>query len=213
MSTINQLLQVAETTSKLKVIDRSRQGYASKIKYIIKFMRKYYPDSVEIDSHGIDRLKLPLKFESVAALFAQVQIDVDLPKDSKKRKKEQSERYEELMRIYNAALIRSDGDETDLPERPVEFVDTTVHKSNSVTISKSCFSGYKSALKLYYDDNKVDFSCPERPVGSQSLDDYLNTQVRSYGNIVADKKQRSVMSVTEGKCALNEEGTVLYTEC
>ncbi len=65
MSTINQLLQVAETTSKLKVIDRSRQGYASKIKYIIKFMRKYYPDSVEIDSHGIDRLKLPLKFESV----------------------------------------------------------------------------------------------------------------------------------------------------
>ena len=61
-------------------------------------------------------------------------------------------------------------------------------------------------MKLYYEDKKIAFTCTELPTGSQDLDSYLNPQIKSYGNLVADKKKRAVMKLTEGKCAMTEEG-------
>ena len=84
--------------------------------------------------------------------------------------------------------------------------DLTINKANSVTISKSCMGGYKSALKLYYSDREVEFTCPERPTDSQSVDKFLDDQIKSYGNILADKKLRNVMPLNEGKTAMTEEG-------
>jgi hypothetical protein len=66
--------------------------------------------------------------------------------------------------------------------------------------------GYKSALKLYYSDKNVEFTWPERPAGSQCINDFLDAQIKSYGNLVNDKELRAVMSLHEGKTAMTHAG-------
>jgi hypothetical protein len=85
-------------------------------------------------------------------------------------------------------------------------VDETINKRYTVTISRQCLGGYKSALKLYYADNNYDFTCPEREQGMQSIDDYLNDQIKSYGNLLAEKKQDGTMPLYEEKSALTDIG-------
>ena len=102
-----------------------------------------------------------------------------------------------------AALARGDDDFEDI-EEIVE--DVTVNKANSITVSKSCLGGYKSALKNYYSDHQIAFECHDRPTGSQSLDKYLDEVIVSYGNLLADKKKRAIMSINEGKSAMTDQG-------
>ena len=71
MAAIEQLLEVSALTSKNRVLPQSRDGYNSKIKYVIKFMEAKYPQQVENSADGECILKLPLSFESIQALFAQ----------------------------------------------------------------------------------------------------------------------------------------------
>jgi hypothetical protein len=92
MSTQAQLLEVAALTSKKRVCDSSRDGYSYKIKYVIKFMEEHYPQFVEVDAHGKVKLKLPLSFVSLQALFAKLQVDEDLPRHAKKRNLEERQR-------------------------------------------------------------------------------------------------------------------------
>ena len=85
-----QLLEVAKLSALNKLKKDSREGYDCKIKYIIKFIEQNnYPDWIIVNEENgrIKELKIPLPFESIKTLFAQLQIDVDLPKSSKKRKK------------------------------------------------------------------------------------------------------------------------------
>jgi hypothetical protein len=206
-----QLLEVAKLSALNKLKKDSREGYDCKIKYIIKFIEQNYPDWIIVNEENgrIKELKIPLPFESIKTLFAQLQIDVDLPKSSKKRKKKESERILELEKIRTAILERGGNEETDIPERLKNSfitVDNTPNKLNSITASKSCLQGYKSALKTYYSDREMAFECPDLPVGKKSLDKYLNEEIKSYGNLIADKKKRAVMPVTEGKDAMTEEG-------
>jgi hypothetical protein len=168
-------------------------------------MEDKYPSQVQIDEKGMKSLILPLTFESIKAVFAQITIDTDLPRDAKKRKQQDNERRLSLHRIREAAIARGD-DADDIPEIPEIIEDTTVNKANSITVSKSCLGGYKSALKCYYADREVAFDCPERAVGSQSIDSFLDEQIKCYANLLAEKKQRAVMSITEGKAAMTEEG-------
>ena len=207
---INELLEVARISERNKIKGVSRKGYNGKIKYCINFMEKNYPDFVELDEGRIKQFRLPLSFESIKALFSKLTIDTDLPRSSKKRKKEEAERIEELGRI-RAAIIARGGDEDDIPERllrPLIRQDDSVNKENSVTIAKSCLGGYKSALLTYYSDRGMEFTCPDMPPGTISLDKYLDERIKSYGNLIADKKQRAIMSVTEGKNAMTQEGFV-----
>jgi hypothetical protein len=206
MADIEQLLEVSELTAKSRVQPQSREGYNSKIKYVLKFMEENYPQQVEGDN-GSRSLKLPLSFESIQALFAKLMTDTDLPKNARKRQQEAGNRREELNLIREAA-IAAGADDDEIAEIPEIEEDTTINKANSITVSKSCLGGYKSALKMLYSDNKVAFECPERPRESQPLDKFLDDQIKCYANLIADKKNRAIMSVTEGKAALTEEGFV-----
>jgi hypothetical protein len=205
MANIQDLLQVSAMTSKNRVQAQSREGYDGKIRYIIKFMEDKYPAQVDRTGDGIKTLILPLSFESIKALFAKIMIDTDLPRDAKKRKQLEQARLDEILRKRAAAIARGD-DEADIPELPVIIEDTTVNKANSITVSKSCLGGYKSALKCYYSDREVAFECPDRGAGSQSIDNFLDEQIKCYANLIAEKKQRAVMPISEGKAAMTEEG-------
>ena len=145
-TSIQTLLEIAELTSKGVVSEESRSGYASKIKYITNFMRQRYPEYVENDA-----LKLPLSFESISALFAQLQTDTSLSKAAKKKRKEDEQRRDQLILIRDAAIARGDlgVEEEELPEI---IEDTTINKANSIAIAKSVLGGYKAALKLLYRD-------------------------------------------------------------
>jgi len=204
MANIEELLAVSALTAKNKIKADSRLGYNGKIKYCIKFMEENYPDQVGyIGDARKPKLLIPLSFQSIEALFARLTVDTELPRSAKKRKKEDEERREELDRIRQAAINRGDAD---IPEIIPPIVDNSINKENSITVLKSCLGGYKSALKTYYSDNGVAFECLERPPGSVPLDEFLDNQIKSYGNLIADKKQRAVMPVTEGKDAMVEEG-------
>jgi hypothetical protein len=201
MANVDELLLVAELTAKSRVIDASREGYNSKIKYCINFVQQNFPE--EIDPGPPLSLKLPLSFKAIKALFGKIIIDTDLPRDSGKRKRDEENRIVELDLIRRAAIERQD---EYIPEEPEFFEDNTINKANSHTVSKSCLGGYKSALKLHYGERHIAFTCADRPPGSQDINEYLNEQIKSYGNLIADKKLRAVMPLTEGKTAMTEEG-------
>ena len=50
-------------------------------------MQNYFPDQLEQNPEiiGDIRLKLSLSFQSIQALFAKLMIDIELPRDAKKR--------------------------------------------------------------------------------------------------------------------------------
>jgi hypothetical protein len=123
-----------------------------------------YASEVENDPEreGELRLKLPLSFRAIAALFAKIMVDTQLPRVGSKRRLGEAE-----------------------AEEPA---DTTTQKLNSITVSKSTVTGYKAALMNYYSDRKIKFECEELSYVDQSIDDYLNEQIKSYGNIIAIKR-------------------------
>jgi hypothetical protein len=210
---LRNLFEVSALTSRSRVQAKSRGTYDSKLKYIIKFMEDKYPEQVQVSSSGVKELKLPLSFASIEALFAKLMIDTDLPRDSRKRKQLEANRREELMRVREAALARGLGeDDEDVPDIPAIEEDMTINKANSITVSKSCLGGYKSALKLYYSDRKIAFECPERERGSQTIDQFLDEQIKCYANLIAEKKLRAVMPLTEGKASMTEEGFMRIIE-
>jgi hypothetical protein len=203
---VTHLLAVSEATARSRVKDESREAYNSKIKYCINFMRNVFPQEVELGDDGIERLKLPLSFNALSALFANIMTDTNLSRTAKKRKAEFDARVEEVDRVRQAMINRGITDEGELPAIPVEEEDTTINKARSITAAKTTVGGYKSALKLHYNDRKIQFKCIENAVGSQDIDTYLNEQIKSYGNLQATKKQQGIMPAHEGKCAMTGEG-------
>ena len=133
-------------------------------------------------------------------------VDTDLPRAAKRKKRDEENRQAELALIRAALIARGEEPIDETEDDIEEIVDHTINKANSITVSKTTLGGYKSALKLYYFDSKVDFLCPEMPPNHISLDKYLNEQIKSYGNLVADKKERNIMPLREGKTAMTEEG-------
>ncbi len=146
-------------------------------------MKATFPSEVEVVD-GDERLKLPLTFEAISALFAKIMTDVELPKSAKKRRQAFEARVAEVTNVRNAILERggADGDE-ELPDIPVLEVDDSINKERSITVAKSTVSGYKSALKLHYTERNMEFKCSERPAGSQDINSFLDDQIKSYGNL------------------------------
>jgi hypothetical protein len=144
---VTHLLAVSEATARSRVKDESREAYNSKIKYCINFMRNVFPQEVELGDDGIERLKLPLSFNALSALFANIMTDTNLSRTAKKRKAEFDARVEEVDRVRQAMINRGITDEGELPAIPVEEEDTTINKARSITAAKTTVGGYKSALK------------------------------------------------------------------
>lgn len=126
--------------------------------------------------------------------------DTDLPKTAKKRKAEFDSRVEEVQRIREAMFARGIDDNEELPELPVAVEDPTLNKERSITAAKTTVGGYKSALKLHYNDRKIDFTCADRPAGAQSVDSFLNEQIKSYGNLQVTVISNYIVVTMKTRC-------------
>ena len=101
---------------------------------------------------------------------------------------------------------------TSLPKRKVGRevrLDTSILAADefaeeSITISASNMQGYKSALLWYYKENGI--------VMDPSTNDWIDTFVKGYKKVVADKKSRGVMKLQEGKSALSFQGFNIMCE-
>ena len=89
------------------------------------------------------------------------------------KRKEDQERYDQLVLIRNAGIARGEYGVENAPNLPEIIEDTYINKAKSITIAKSVLSGYKSALKLFYRDNKIDFSCPDNKIDFSSFIMYI----------------------------------------
>ena len=73
-----------------------------------------------------------------------------------------------------------------------------VFAMNSITISHSCMQGYKSALVWWYTENGF--------MLDSSINKWCDDFVNGYKKTIADKKQRGVMPIGEGKAPLSFQG-------
>lgn len=168
MSTAHELQAVSELLKENRIKKGSRDCYNSKLPYMINFMDSMdeYRNQLEYDPDtGEKRLKLPLSFCAITALFSRIMVDTDLPKVGAKRR-----------------LGGVDGP-----------VDNTPDKIHSVTVAKTTVTGYKSALKQHYRDRKVKFECKETLPVELDIDEHLNDLIRSYGNMLALKRVSSFL--------------------
>ena len=76
--------------------------------------------------------------------------------------------------------------------------DADVFVVNKGTMSVSCFGVFVSALKDYYKQKKVTMT--------REMSERFVTLVQGYKRVVAAKKSRGVMSITEGKAAVSFNG-------
>ena len=170
-----------------KTQSSTKKGYGSKLKYITNYF-KSLPNSDELVD-GEDELKIPLPFAAVRSLFGRLATDTKLPKQSRE------ERTRAVAAIER--LIDENGEDNE------DINDA----QNSVTISKSCIQGYKSALKSYYETvRKCKFFCPDLPENEVTLDRWCDNYIKAYGNTIANKKQKGVMKVKEGKSEIAFNG-------
>lgn len=88
---------------------------------------------------------------------------------------------------------------------------------NKPTMSISSFQAYKSAAVWYHEKCRIAFKSLEETQSSfdasqETLDAKLNGLVNGYKKIVADKKSRGIMAVTEGKSVITDNGYVAIME-
>ena len=127
------LAQVSDLQKSYRLKPESVAGYNSKQKYILKFMQAKFPAMVVqvINVDGQPELKIPLSAASIKFVFAKLQVDTDLPRGAKKKRRELEERRNELTLIRQAAINRGDDD---VPGEPPPLVVNLVTASHSDTL-------------------------------------------------------------------------------
>jgi hypothetical protein len=186
----------------------SKDGYKSKIKHIVQYFQKsdLFQHHVGIDG----QLLIPLPIFAVESLFGHLATDTSLPSKSKSKKRCRTAvnnviENQSSVPTSNRILQRNDdSDDDDGLVRSPAVVDLTA--AEEVTISHSTMGGYKSALKKYYDDRNVAFIDPNTSTETRSLDKFCDDFLHSYERTIADKKERGIMDINEGKSAIPVEG-------
>ena len=70
-----------------------------------------------------------------------------------------------------------------------------IFAERKITISESCMQGYKSAIMWLYKEKNVTMDT--------KIDNWLNDFIQGYKKTIATKKEKGVMSITEGKSPLS----------
>ena len=177
----------ADCIAEYKTSSGTKYCYHSKLGYIIIFFKSKDEFRNLVDENG--ELVLPLPFSAFKALFGQISTDPELPKKTKRER--------EIRRIDDC----DDEDDEDHNEVVEDHGAINLH-----TVSKSCLGGYKSALKNHYSSRHVSFTCPDLPKDETSLNVWCDEFIKSYGNLIADKKTRGVMPAKEGKSEISFSG-------
>jgi hypothetical protein len=133
----------------------------------------HYRNGQFVEDNGI---VVPLSSDCVKDLFGWLSTNTDLPK---KNKRSQSIEEDNESDHGNDEAIDEHGD---------------VFAVNKITMSHACMQGYKSALGWYY----AEHGCRMDP----DLDDWLDNFIKGYKKTVAEKKEKGIMKLSEGKSSL-----------
>lgn len=200
--------EAAEHTVSSRVVKGSSRTYKSKLNTMKLFFASK-PDFACYLSQTND-LIVPFSFDAVKGLFGWLSLNTDIPLNKKRHRGsahtdpdqpmpdlieevgDDDDDNDDAVELENAAVTG----ESEAVEQSQTSVDATtgvldMFATNEVTVAHSTMQGYKSALKWYYEEKKVTMEA--------EVDRWLDTFVHGYKRIVADKKERGVMSITEGK--------------
>jgi len=188
-----------------RLVKDTRAGYESKIKTIIMYFRTR--EQFQHLVHQSGELALPLPISAVESLFGFLATNTALPRRGRKKRRIDTA---SSVRNPNRRIGREDSDDDDNNDEydnggldnGGEGDHDGVAAANRATISHSCMGGYKSALKSYYTERGKAFEDPDIPAGNMSLDQFCNDFVNSYEKTVADKQERGIMPINEGKSAI-----------
>jgi hypothetical protein len=190
----------ANAVINLKVNITTKNGYAGKLNTIKVFLlcSNY---SNHIDANG--KITVPLPSSVIKELFGWLSSNTDLPK---RVRKGQSSSIPSSSSSRPLEDVHEDDDGIDEGEiGPVNIFTSTagndVIAKDQITISHSCMGGYKSALKWHYEENGVLFPT--------DIDKWCDSFIIGYKKLIADKKERGIMKLKEGKSPLSFSGLIL----
>jgi hypothetical protein len=89
---------------------------------------------------------------------------------------------------------------------------------NEVTIATSSIQTCKSALIWLHEVRRMAFKSREEALGlarstDESMDSMINSMINGYKKVVAEKKSKGIMSITEGKAVISDTGYIDLMKC
>lgn len=89
---------------------------------------------------------------------------------------------------------------------------------NEVTIATSSIQTCKSALIWLHEVRRMAFKSREEALGlarstDESMDNMINSMINGYKKVVAEKKSKGIMSITEGKAVISDTGYIDLMKC
>jgi hypothetical protein len=177
-----------------KISETTKKNYRGKLNVIKIFFLsdpKYSSCLVNED------IVVPIEESFLKELFGWLSTNTDIPKKNRRQRNihrtDNLSEGESESEGENEAPTSSPQSGNDVMD--VDTFDTTdVFATSEVTMSYPCMQGYKSAISWLYSVHECSLSA--------SINSWLDDFVRGYKKVVADKKSRGVMNITEGKAAL-----------
>jgi len=174
----------AERMVGLRVCGNAKKNYGAKLNTMkIYLNNEQYFEC--FDNSG--NILVPLPEEVIKQLFGWLSTNTDLPKKGKKRN------YD-----WEAVENDDDEDEDEIANDIVRENNNDIFAERKITISESCMQGYKSAIMWLYKEKNVTMDT--------KIDNWLNDFIQGYKKTIATKKEKGVMSITEGKSPLSFSG-------
>ena len=159
--------------------DNTLRGYGGKIRRVSLFLlsKEEFHCALDPDSNLVDPAKVT--FRILSAIFGELGSNPD---------------YASVQSRRRAAELNRDRDnDRSIPEEsenPTES-DPLAEGRDRVTMAISTMQGYKSAIVNYFEKCKV--------VWTGEFDIYVEQLIDGYGKLIAEKKERGVMAMQEGK--------------
>ena len=214
------LKEIAEYTLSKRVGRKSQRGYKGKMNTIKVWFLEDECRHQYLDANN--EMKVPPQFpvNVLSDLFSWLSTNPDLPrgKRSKKALRAITASADDADQLYiepnrdevdgrNDCESDSDEDEVEsFPEQVDNSVTIAAHEAlsrveealldgpaaNYVTIAVSTMQGYKSAIKFWYWQKAKILMHPH-------IDAFLDNFIHGYKKIIAEKKARGIMNMSEGR--------------
>ena len=193
---VNNSVAAAEHTIGKRVVPKTIKNYMGKLNILKIYLATKSDDSL-FDLDG--NIALPLPTLLIHDIFGWLSTNTDLPKRNRRSTRRINQPNERQLGNENNELSDSDSEHEAVAEEGTNNAGAVdLFASSEVTVSASCMQGYKSALIWWYAEKKMRLE--------QAQNDWIDNFIKGYKKIVADKKARGVMSISEGKSALSFSG-------
>ena len=205
----SKLMSAADYVMNKRLDEKTRKSYRGKIATMRIFLMEHRLfNYLDEENRSV---VVPLPLQVVQDMFGWISTNTDIPLRSGRKKPSKSNKQggqeEKEDDEGDVGELGADGEDDDdevvVDEGREEEQDTVMvgqaqFAASEQTVSVSTMQGYKSALKWLYWEKKVLFPA--------DMDAWLDAFIQAYKKIVAEKKLKGVMPVTEGKKPVSFSG-------